>query len=398
MSKETGFTHLAKEKKQGDLPEIGVGMLGYAFMGKAHSHAFKSLPYMIETPPARPRLVGICGRNKSAVTSAAARYGYEYAYTDWRDMIDNKDIQLISNGGPNFMHAEPSIVAAQAGKHILCEKPLGRTAEESKDMLDAVENAGVKHMAGFNYRFVPALVHARNLIKSGALGRIYHFRAVYLQEWLLPAYNTPRLWRMNKEQAGSGVLGDLGTHIIDLSRFLLGEMVSVQAKTKTFIPERELPDGSGTGPVDVDDAFAALVEFDNGALGTLEASRFATGRKNHQRLEINGENGSLMFNLERLNELNVYWHDDETSETQGFHNVLVSESYHPWLKNWWPHGHMLGWEHTLVHELTHFLDCIVNDKNVSPDAATFYDGYKAAVISDAILESADLKKQIDIKD
>ena len=397
MSEGSGFTSMADARSTGDIPEVGVGMLGYAFMGKAHSNAFIKIPYMMYPPPAIPKLVGIAGRNAEAVQEAARRYGYAYAYTDWREMLANDEIQLFDNGGPNDAHAEPSIAAAQAGKHVLCEKPLGRTAEESKTMWDAVQKAGVKHMVGFNYRFVPAIRQIRMLIDSGALGQIYHFRATYLQEWIMPHYNTPLIWRLQKDQAGSGALGDLGAHIIDLARYLVGEISTVGAMTKTFIPERPKLDGSGMGKVDVDDAFAAVVEFDNGALGTLEASRFAAGRKNAQNLEINGEKGSIRFNLERLNELDVFWIDDEPKETRGFHNVLVSEPYHPWWENWWPQGHIIGWEHTFVHEVTHLLDCIVNDKPVAPIGADFEDGYRAAVVCDAILDSANSKRQVDCK-
>ena len=209
--------------------------------------------------------------------------------------------------------------------------------------------------------------------------------------------NVPRIWRLQKSQAGTGALGDLGAHIIDLSRFLMGEVKSVSALTRTFVPERPLPDGSGTGKVDVDDAFATVVEFENGAIGTLEATRFAAGRKNHLVFEINGEHGTIRFNLERLNELEVFWVGQEPRETQGFQTVLVTETFHPWLQNWWPQGHLIGWEHTFVHELTHLLDCIVNDKDVAPYGASFLDGYRAAVISDAILESASRRKQVDIR-
>lgn len=396
MSNETGFTTMAGPKAEGPVPEIGVGMLGYAFMGKVHTTAYKRIPYTMYPPPATLRLIAICGRNEAMVAEAARRYGYESYYTDWRKMLDDDRIQIFDNGGPNNMHAEPSIAAAQVGKHILCEKPLARTAEEARHMLDAVEKAGVKHMVGFNYRFVPAIRQARDLIESGALGRIYHYRAAYLQEWIMPQYGTPRIWRLDSKMAGSGAVGDLGAHIIDLGRFLVGEMKSVSAMTRTFISKRSLPDGKGIGQVDVDDAFVALVEFENGAVGTLEATRFAAGCKNYETVEINGEKGSIRFNLERMNELQVFWVGEEPKETQGFHNVLVTETYHPWWSNWWPHGHIIGWEHTFVHEITHFLDCIANDRDVAPYGATFEDGYRAAVICDAILESAATKRQIDI--
>lgn len=397
MSEATGFTTMAGARAEGEAPEVGVGMLGYAFMGKAHSNGYKKISYMMYPPPAVPRLVAICGRDKEAVAEAARRYGYEGYYTDWREMLEDDRIQLFDNGGPNNAHAEPCIAAAQAGKHIFCEKPLARTAAEAKDMLDAVTRAGVKHQVAHNYRFVPAIRQARNLIESGALGRIYHFRAMYLQEWIMPHYGTPKIWRLDKAVAGSGAIGDLGAHIIDLGRFLVGEMKSVSAMTRTFIDERPLPDGSGTGKVDVDDAFVAAVEFENGAIGTLEATRFGAGRKNYEVLEINAEKGSIHFNLERMNELQVFWVDEKPKETQGFHNVLVTEGYHPWIENWWPHGHIIGWEHTFVHELTHLLDCIVNDKDVAPYGATFEDGYRTAIVCDAISESAAKKKQVDVK-
>jgi predicted dehydrogenase len=393
---EQSFTAMAGPKATGEAPVIGVGMLGYAFMGKAHSNAFKKIPYMMYPPPAIPRLVAVCGRNAEATTEAARRYGYEKVYTDWREMIADPDVQLFDNGGPNDIHAEPSIAAAQAGKHVFCEKPLARTAEEAKAMWDAAQKAGVKHMVAHNYRFVPAVRLAYDLIKSGKLGRIYHFRARYLQEWIMPHYGTPMIWRTDKATAGSGTIGDLGSHIIDLARHMVGEIDAVGALTRTFIPERPGPDGKPL-KVEVDDAFAAVVEFANGAIGTLESSRFAAGNKNGEFLEVNGEKGSIRFGIERLNELDVFWVGEEPKETQGWHTVMVGESYHPWMSNWWPQGHIIGWEHSFVHELTHFLDCIVNDKPVAPLAADFEDGYRNACICDAILESANSRRFVDVK-
>ena len=397
MSDETGFTTMAANTDMADIPEIGVGMLGYAFMGKAHTNAYKKIPYLMYPPPAIPKLQAICGRNEAAVTEAKNRYGYESTYSDWKKMLDDDKVQLFDNGGPNAAHAEPCIYAAEAGKNVFCEKPLGRNAEESFKMYEAAAKAGVKHMVAFNYRFVPAIRQIRNLIDSGKLGRIYHFRACYLQEWILPHYNTPFIWRLSKENSGSGALGDLGAHVIDLARYLVGEVNSVSAVTRTFIEERPMPDGNGVGKVDVDDAFISTLEFENGAIGTVEATRFAAGRKNHMVLEINAEKASVKFNLERLNELEVFWVDDEPKETQGFSNVLVTEAHHPWWENWWPHGHIIGWEHTFCHEITHLLDCIVNDKEVGPHGATFEDGYKNSVICDGIEESAAARKHIDLK-
>ncbi|MDE0464651.1 MAG: Gfo/Idh/MocA family oxidoreductase [Caldilineaceae bacterium] len=385
---------MAGARAEGDAPEIGVGMLGYAFMGKAHSHAMLNIAHMMYPPPAVPKLVGIAGRDEQAVAEAARRYGYDGYYTDWRAMLDNDDIQLFDNGGPNDTHADPCILAAERGKHILCEKPLARTADEAQGMMEAVQKAGVKNMVAFNYRFVPAIRQIRKLVDSGLLGKIYHFRAVYLQEWVMAHYELPMIWRLQKSVAGSGALGDLGAHIIDLARYLVGEVKSVSGMTRTFIEERPWDDGT-MGKVDVDDAFTALLEFDGGAIGTVEASRFAAGRKNGQRLEINAEKASIVFNLERLNELEIFWVGDEPAEAQGFRNVLVSEPFHPWWENWWPQGHMIGWEHTFVHEITHLLDCIVNDGDVSPIGADFVDGYRNAVICDAILESAATGRHVD---
>jgi predicted dehydrogenase len=389
MSDQVGFVTMGEAKgPSGEIPTIGVGMLGYAFMGKAHANAYKKLPYIFWPPAAIPRLVTIAGRSEQAVAEAARRYGFARYTTDWRQVVSDPEVQIFDNGGPNNMHAEPCIAAAEAGKHIICEKPLGRTAAEAKQMLEAVRKAGVKHACAFNYRFVPAIRQARQLIEQGALGRIYHFRARYLQEWIAdPQF--PMVWRLQKSVAGSGALGDLGAHIIDLARFLVGEPRSVNGLTATFIKERPLGDGSGrTGTVDVDDAFVALVEFENGALGTLEATRFALGRKNLNTFEINGSRGSISFNLERLNELEVYLADVGPREARGFSDVLVTESYHPFYANWWPHGHIIGWEHTFVHELNHLIEAIVQNKPVEPYGATFEDGYRCAVICDAILQSA----------
>jgi predicted dehydrogenase len=344
-------------------------------MGKAHSNALKTLPYMVYPPPMLPRLAAISGRNEGAVREAAARYGYAAAYTDWRDLIADPAVQLVDNGGPNNLHLEASVAAAEAGKHVLCEKPLGRTAAEARAMLDAVTRAGVTHMVGFNYRFVPAVRKARELIHSGALGRLYHFRARYLQDWLADE-TTPYTWRLNKAEAGSGALGDLGSHVVDLARFLIGEPASVSATLTTFTSERP------GGTVDVDDAFAATVEFASGAIGTLEATRAATGNKNGLFFEANGSNGSIRFNLERLNELEV------CAGSDGFADRLITSPSDPFMRYWWPSGHIIGWEHTFVHEFAHLLECIANGNDVAPYAANFEDGYRASVVCDAIADAA----------
>jgi predicted dehydrogenase len=395
MSDEVGFVTMAGAKATGDAPEIGVGMLGYAFMGKAHSNSYKTIPYMIYPPPAIPKLIAVAGRNEDSVKEAAKRYGYEGYYTDWKKMLLDDRIQLFDNGGPNDAHADPCIAAAQAGKNILCEKPLSYSAAESGRMLEAIQKAGVVNMVGYNYRFVPAIRLAYDLIKSGQLGEIFHFRAVYLQEWIIDP-NFPLVWRLDQSVAGSGSLGDLGSHVIDLARFLVGEPRKVSAMTKTFVKQRPNPAG-GSSEVTVDDAVTSLLEFENGALGTIEASRFCAGRKNHQVLEINGSKGSLVYNLEKFNELEVFWKDEKPRETQGFHNILVSESYHPFWKNWWPQGHLIGWEHSFIHEIAHLLDAIVNKTPVAPYGATFEDGYKNAVVCDAILKAAAKEATVAVK-
>jgi len=362
--------------------EIGVGLLGYAFMGRAHSHALKTLAYMVDPPPAIPRLVAIAGRDQSAVEQAARRYGYAEAFTDWRQLVADPRVEVFDNSGPNDVHAEPTIAAARAGKHVVCEKPLGRDAPEALRMLQAITAARVKHMAAFNYRFVPAIRHAYELIQSGTLGRIYHFRARYLQDWLADP-SRPTSWRLRRAHAGSGALGDLGSHVIDLARFLVGEPAEISAATRTFVDTRPLPDGSGTDTVDVDDAFAAVVGFASGALGTFEASRMSHGRRNHLSIEINGDRGSIEFNLERLNELRIC-----RAGARGFEDVLID--------GWWPPGHILGWEHTFVFELAHFLNAVAQDQPVEPLGATFADGYRAAVVGDAIARSAETGERVPI--
>jgi len=395
--KKVGFVTMGDIRgTSGEIPKIGIGMIGYAFMGKAHVNAYKKIPYIYWPPSAIPRLVAICGRSEEKVKEAQKRYGFERYYTDWRELIKDSDVQILDNGGPNNLHADPSITALEMGKHVICEKPMARDSKEAKMMLEFALKSSAKHMIAFNYRFVPAIRLAKELIEDGTLGEIYHFRAKYLQEWIMDP-NFPIVWRLKKEVSGSGALGDIGSHIIDLARFLVGEPKNVSAIVKTFIKERPSDiNPSKKEKVDVDDAFVAVVEFKNGAIGTLEASRFCAGRKNHQVIEINGSKGSLVFNLERMNELEIYLNSDR-KEIMGFRNVLITESYHPFWDKWWPHGHIIGWEHTFVHELYYFIDCVINNKPVEPFGATFLDGYRCAVICDAILESSETGKRVEIK-
>jgi predicted dehydrogenase len=373
---EVGFVTMGNAASGAEVRPIGIGMLGYAFMGKAHSNAYKTLAYMTWPPPLRPELISIAGRNEEAVAEAARRYGFAEYKTDWRAVATDPRIELFDNAGPNNLHAEPTVVAAQAGKHVICEKPLGRDAAESYDTWQAVAATGVKHMCAFNYRFVPAIRLAREIIASGEIGEIQHFRGSYLQEW---GTTEGDIWRFDKATAGSGSLGDLGAHVIDLSRYLVGEIEQVAAMTQTFIPGR-----------DVDDAVESVVRFENGAVGTIEATRFAQGRKNAFTWEINGSKGSLAFDLERLNELQAHFNDSTPGEhAQGFRTVLVSEADHPFWEHWWPQGHTIGWEHTFVHELHHFLTAIRDDGDVGPHGATLEDGYRTAEVCDAMLRSAE---------
>jgi len=386
--KKVGFMSMAAEKKAGEIPEIGIGMLGYAFMGKAHSNGYKKMPYIFWPPPAKPKLIKICGRTKDKVSEEAKRYGYIDYCTDWHDLVGDERIDIFVNVGPNNIHAEPCIEAAKAGKNVVCEKPLARNADEAKAMLDAVSKAGVKHLCNFNYRMMPALILAKKLIMDGKLGRIFHFRAKYLQEWIVDP-DFPMVWRLDREVGGSGAMGDLGAHIVDLARWLCGEPKSVTAITKTFIDERPLPDDpSKKAKVEVDDAFVSTVEFENGAIGVLEGSRFCPGRKNYETVEINGELGSIYWNLEHMNYLNVYFKDEDPPDTVGFHAVSVTESFHPYYDKWWPHGHIIGWENTFVHTAYNIVNAVVNNVKLEPMVATFEDGYRAAVICDAILQSA----------
>ena len=365
---EVGFLTMGDARSEGEIPSIGVGMLGYAFMGKAHSHAYRTLSYMTWPPPLMPQLVAIAGRSEEAVAEAARRYGYASHTTDWRALLSDERIQLFDNAGPNNLHAEPTIAAAEAGKHVICEKPLGRDAAESYETWQRVAAAGVTHMCAFNYRFLPAVRLARLMIEAGELGEIHHFRGSYLQEW---GTAQGEIWRFDKALAGSGAIGDLASHVVDLSRYLVGEIAEVSAITATFQPGR-----------DVDDAVESTVGFAGGAVGTIEASRFCQGRKNHFTWEINGSKGSLAFDLERLNEL------QHSEGSAGFRTILVSEADHPFWEHWWPQGHMIGWEHTFVHELHHLLRAIRDGSDVGPHGATLEDGYRAAEVCDAMLRSA----------
>lgn len=371
---------------------IRVGLIGYQFMGRAHSNAFRQVGAFFPDVALRPVMQVICGRDAQALTAAAAQLGWAETDTDWRSVVKRPDIGLIDISTPGSSHAPIALAAAEQGKHIFCEKPLANTLEEARQMAEAVQQAGVVGMVNFNYRRVPAVQLAKRLIDEGRIGKIYHWRAVYLQSWLLdPTF--PMAWRLRKEEAGSGAMGDLGAHVIDLARMLVGEMTEVTGLTTTFIKQRPLSDGPGLGEVTVDDAALFLARFANGAVGSFEVSRFANGRLNYNSFEINGSKGSIVFNMERLNELSVYL-DDEPPEARGFRSVLVTDSHHKYVGNWWPSGHIIGWEHTFTHGVYDLLNGIA--AGVSPDA-TFEDGLRCQAVLDAVERSSNAGDWIELE-
>ena len=372
---------------------LGVGMVGYAFMGAAHSQAWRTAPHAFDLP-LRPVLAALCGRDRAATEAAAQRYGFAGVETDWRVLLERDDVQLIDVCTPGDSHAEISVAALEAGKHVLCEKPLANTLAEAEAMAAAASRAqarGIRSMVGFNYRRVPALALARELIASGRVGDIRHVRASYLQDWLTdPAF--PLTWRLQKEHAGSGALGDLGAHIVDLAQYLTGQLIAgVSGVTATFVPERPRPGGppGTTGPVTVDDAVAFTARLESGALASFEATRFAAGRKNALRIEVNGARGSLAFDLERLNELEFADHAGSSSSddplTQGFRRILVTEPGHPYLSAWWPPGHVLGWEHTFTHQVRDLVTAIAKGTDPEP---SFADGLQVQHVLEAVSASA----------
>ena len=372
------------------MARVNVALIGYAFMGRAHSNAYRQVSRFF-SPKVTPVMKLLCGRNPKNVKAAAAQLGWEETATDWREVIARKDIDIIDISTPGDSHAEIAIEAAKAGKVVFCEKPLANTVKESEQMLAAVKKAGVVHMVCHNYRRAPAVMLAKQLIDNGELGQLYHYRGTYLQDWPVdPKF--PLVWRLRKEAAGSGALGDIASHSLDLARFLVGEITEVTAALETFIKERPLPDNpKQKGKVTVDDASAAVVRFENGALGTIEASRFATGRKNYNRFEINGSKGSVVFNLERMNELEVFLTSD-AGAVQGFHNVMVTEAeHHPYVKAWWPPGHIIGYEHTFTHTVFDLLEAVAADKVPTPN---FEDGVKNQKVLAAMERAAESKQWV----
>jgi predicted dehydrogenase len=389
----------AAPQETSPLPEIGVGMLGYGFMGKAHTNAFLKFPALFWPPPARIRLVAICGRNQAAVAEAARRYGYEGYYTDWRDLIADDRITLLDNVAWHNAHAEPSIAALEAGKHVVCEKPMATSVEEARRMRDAAAKAsavhGVKHIVSFNYRFAPAIRLAREIVQGGHLGQVHHLHVHYLQDHQAnPNRPIPDKYRQGK----AGVLLGLGSHAIDLARFLVGEPAAVMGSLRTVNKARPAPDGSGrTVEMSDDDSAVALLEFANGAIGTLDVSYVSAGHKNHLVVEVNGLEGSLIWDLEDLNRLHVFRVGrDKITGLAGFENIQVTEGHHPLLTYWWPQGHILSWEHLHANLIHHFVEAIAKNQPVAPSGATFEDGYRANVVSDAIVASWQTGRRIEI--
>jgi predicted dehydrogenase len=376
-------------------PTLGIGMVGYAFMGAAHSQAWRNAPSFFDLPIV-PRLTVLGGRNRASAAVVAARFGWQDLETDWRALIERRDVGLVDICTPGDTHAEIAIAALAAGKHVLCEKPLANTVVEAEAMTEAAEVArakGVRSMVGFTYRRVPAIALARQLVADGRVGDIRHVRAQYLQDWIVDP-EAPLTWRLQKDKAGSGALGDIGAHIVDLTQFITGEqIVGVSAVLETFVKERPLPEsgtglsgvgGTERGEVTVDDAAVFLARMSGGGLATYEASRFAAGRKNAIRIEINGSAGSLAFDFEDMNVLHVY---DGTADPDvaGFTRVLVTEPSHPYVGAWWPAGHVLGYEHGFTHQVVDLLTAIAEDRDPEP---SFADGLAVQRVLGAVEESA----------
>jgi len=377
------------------MTNLGIGLVGYAFMGAAHSQAWRSAPRFFDLP-LQPDMTVLCGRNAEALQAAATKLGWSQTETDWRKLLTRDDVQLIDVCTPGDSHAEIAIAALQAGKHVLCEKPLANTVAEAEQMAAAAAEAaanGIRSMVGFTYRRVPAIGLARKLVAEGKLGTIRHVRAQYLQDWIADP-EAPLSWRLDKEKAGSGALGDIGAHIVDLTQYITGDRITeVSGQLETFVKERPVAAehsglagtaGAERGPVTVDDAAIFLARFKEGALGVFEATRFATGRKNAIRLEINGSNGSLAFDFEDLNELHFY-DATEPAETAGFRRILVTEPVHPYVAAWWPPGHLLGYEHGFTHQVVDLITAIAEGTDPAP---SFADGLQVQRVLAAVEDSS----------
>ncbi|MFN0190677.1 MAG: Gfo/Idh/MocA family protein [Aestuariivirga sp.] len=366
--------------------KLNIGMVGYGFMGRTHSNAFAQAPHFFDLHY-EPVLKAACARNEEKLKPFAAQWGYESIETDWRKLIARKDIDLIDIASPNDTHMEIAIAAAKAGKMVMCEKPLGRNAKESKKMVDAVEKAGVANMVWYNYRRVPAVTLAKQLIDEGKLGKIFHYRAKFLQDWTISA-DLPQggqgLWRLDVGVAGSGVTGDLLAHCIDTAMWLNGGINSVTATTETFIKKRKHSLTGKVEPVGIDDASLFLARFGNGSLATFEATRYARGHKALYTFEINGEHASIFWDLHDLHRLQYFDHRDE-GRTRGWRSVHITDGDHPYMAKWWVPGLQIGYEHTFIHQAADFIDSLGKKKPASP---TFREAYATDLVTDAVLKSA----------
>lgn len=383
------------------MKEVRVGMIGYKFMGKAHSQAYRDVNMFFPDTP-KVDMTAICGRNEEGVQQAQRQFGWGSYETDWRKLLERKDINLIDINAPSDAHKEIALAAAAAGKHIFCEKPLALTLADSKEMLQAVEKAGVKHMVGFNYRFAPAVRLAKKLVEEGRLGKIHHFRAWFLQDWIVDP-DFPLVWRLQKEIAGSGSHGDLGAHLIDLAHYLVGGMKEVIGMSETFIKERPMPSSmtglsakgskdAPKGPVTVDDATLFMTRFDNGALGSFEATRFAPGHRCTNAFEINGSLGSVKFDFERMNELEVYFTGD-AEDVQGFRRVIATDPAHAYMDAWWPPGHTIGYGQTFTHEVLELMQALEGDRQPVPN---FTDGVRCQAVLEAVDRSIEQKRWVEL--
>ncbi len=359
---------------------INVAMIGYQFMGRAHANAWRQVNAFFDLP-VEARLQVVCGRRAPEVARAASKLGFASHATDWREVVERPEIDVVDICTPGDSHVDIAIAAAAAGKHVFCEKPLANSVEEAERMLASVERAGVIHMVCHNYRRAPAVALAKQLIEEGRLGRIRHYRGTYLQDWIADP-SAPLVWRLQRAKAGSGALGDIGSHSLDLARHLVGEVVEVSGLLETFVSERPLENGGGTGRVDVDDAALALIRFEEGAIGSIEGTRFAPGRKNFNRFEINGSLGSLAFDLERMNELEFY---EEAGPNSGFRTILATNEAHPYISGWWPAGHIIGYEHTFTHTVRDLMLAITSGQLPEPN---FGCGLRNQQVLDAIERSA----------
>jgi len=377
------------------MKKLNIATIGYGFMGRTHSNAFAQVGHFFDVPY-QPVLKTICARNAGRAKAFAAQWGYQSAESDWRRVVESKDIDLVDIASPNDTHAEIAIAAAKAGKMVMCEKPLGRNAAEAQAMVDAVESAGVANMVWYNYRRVPAVMLAKQIIDEGRLGKIFHYRAKFLQDWTIST-DLPQggegLWRLDVAVAGSGVTGDLLAHCIDTAMWLNGGIAEVSAITETFIKSRKHNLTGKVEPVGIDDASLFLARFENGSLATFEATRYARGHKALYTLEINGENASIFWDLHDLHRLQYFDHRDE-GRTRGWRSVHITDGDHPYMSHWWVTGLQIGYEHTFIHQAADFLTAAAEGKSAAP---TFRDALATDQVTDAVLKSASTRQWTSVK-